>query len=287
VNISYTAWSFGSVLKPTSAGLRKDQKSFKKMDEQTEDFFQGGETELGLQPDFLVAGNHNDGGGADAFYEDIGDVDYTEVSGTAAPDSAAGMDTMQFPPAVMVMDEEAVSEGAFASKKDVGLLGFDGDEHLPEGFMMNAQGDDMTLPDGNVTSPGLVDALPQSASGPKTSDEAPMSKWNKEFHEVLKTRKDEENSAKALAVESAQKELEEFQALREKRREGRMAKNRSDEQQKLEDMEADLENDNSWQRVNKMVELQQDTVEGARDKKRIIDVLIKLKNDEETAAALS
>jgi hypothetical protein len=66
-----------------------------------------------------------------------------------------------------------------------------------------------------------------------------------------------------------------------------MAKNRSDEQQKLEDMEADLENDNSWQRVVKMVELQQDSVEGMRDSKRMIDVLIKMKNDPERAVALS
>jgi hypothetical protein len=51
-------------------------------------------------------------------------------------------------------------------------------------------------------------------------------------------------------------------------------------------MEADLENDNSWQRVVKMVELQQDSVDGMRDSKRMIDVLIKMKNDPERALVL-
>jgi hypothetical protein len=114
-----------------------------------------------------------------------------------------------------------------------------------------------------------------------------MAKWNREFQEVLKDRKEEENAAKAAHLEQARKDLEEFQAQREKKKEARMAKNRSDEQQKLEDMEADLENDNSWQRVVKMVELQQDSVDGMRDSKRMIDVLIKMKNDPERAVALS
>jgi hypothetical protein len=258
------------------------------MDDQPGDFFQGEDADFGGQPDFAAPAAPTEGG--DAFYEDIGDVDYTDVSGAAAPD--AGMDAMQFPPAVMVMDEGAGGpELDFGGGEDNGMMDFAGNEAPPDVMMMGPPpGEEMTPSDGDVFSdaaPNVIDPMTEPEVETKPPEESPMAKWNKEFQDVLKARKDEENEAKAAAVESAQKELEEFQAMREKKREARMAKNRSDEQQKLEDMEADLENDNSWQRVNKMVELQQDTVEGARDKKRIIDVLIKLKNDKEIATALS
>ena len=116
---------------------------------------------------------------------------------------------------------------------------------------------------------------------------SPMAKWNNEWQVTLKGRKDEENAAKGSAVEQAQADLAAFQAEREARREAKMAKNRSDEQDKLEAIEADLENDNSWQRVVKMVELSHDSAEGSSDCGRMRDVLISLKNDTERAAILA
>jgi Clathrin light chain len=65
-----------------------------------------------------------------------------------------------------------------------------------------------------------------------------------------------------------------------------MAKNRQDEQEKLEAIEADLENDNSWQRVCKMVDLSHDAAEGSADVSRMRDVLIFLKNDTTKALEL-
>eukprot|EP00538_Stauroneis_constricta_P003812 CAMPEP_0119548158 /NCGR_PEP_ID=MMETSP1352-20130426/2147_1 /TAXON_ID=265584 /ORGANISM="Stauroneis constricta, Strain CCMP1120" /LENGTH=80 /DNA_ID=CAMNT_0007593347 /DNA_START=1 /DNA_END=243 /DNA_ORIENTATION=- len=62
-------------------------------------------------------------------------------------------------------------------------------------------------------------------------------------------------------------------------REKRMSKNREDEQAKLEAIEADLDNGNSWQRVCRMVELSQDSAENSEDTKRMRDILILLKND--------
>lgn len=114
-----------------------------------------------------------------------------------------------------------------------------------------------------------------------------MAKWNDEWQATLLARKDEENSIKASHVEKAREEIAAFQAEREKRRESRMAKNRSDEQDKLEAIEADLENDNSWQRVVKMIELNQDSGEGAVDTGRMKDVLVRLKNEPARADALS
>lgn len=116
---------------------------------------------------------------------------------------------------------------------------------------------------------------------------SPMAKWNEEWQELLKQRKDEENARKAELVETARVALEQFAAEREQRREAKMAKNREDEQAKLEAIEADLENDNSWQKVCKMVELSHDSTAKAQDVKRMRDILILLKNETSRAEALS
>lgn len=122
---------------------------------------------------------------------------------------------------------------------------------------------------------------------PVEKEESPMTKWNNEWQVILKERKDAENAAKAEQVEAARLELENFQKQRETKRETRMAKNRSDEQSKLEAMEADLENDNSWQKAVKLVDFQQDSVEGGSDVSRMRDVMITLKNDATRAVALA
>ena len=119
-----------------------------------------------------------------------------------------------------------------------------------------------------------------------SAEPTPMSKWNDEWQTTLLARKDEENATKATTVEKAREDIEKFQAEREKRRESRMAKNRSDEQDKLEAIEADLENDNSWQRAVKMIELNQDSSDGAVDTGRMKDVLVLLKNEPKMADAL-
>lgn len=113
-----------------------------------------------------------------------------------------------------------------------------------------------------------------------------MQKWNEDWQVTLSARKDEENAMKAEMVEAARVYLEKFQADKEAKRESKMAKNREDEQAKLEAIEADLENDNSWQKVCKMVELSQDSATQGEDVKRMRDVLILLKNEPARAAAV-
>ena len=119
------------------------------------------------------------------------------------------------------------------------------------------------------------------------AESSPMAKWNEEWQQTLLSRKDEENSVKSAQVEKAREEIAAFQAEREKRREARMAKNRSDEQDKLEAIEADLENDNSWQKVVKIIELNQDSAEGSVDTGRMRDILVLMKNEPERAEALT
>lgn len=121
---------------------------------------------------------------------------------------------------------------------------------------------------------------------PATMEPSIMQKWNEEWQVTLAKRKDEENAARAELVESARVTLEKFQADKEAKREAKMAKNREDEQAKLEAIEADLENDNSWQRVCKMIELQHDGAHEGEDVKRMRDVLILLKNEPARAAAV-
>jgi len=121
----------------------------------------------------------------------------------------------------------------------------------------------------------------EEPSGP-----TPMQIWNEQWQETLLARKDEENAKKAEFVEASRQEMETFLAQREQKREQRMAKNREDEQEKLEAIEADLENDNSWQRVCKMVDLSHDAKQDSVDVSRMRDTLIFLKNDTTKAVEL-
>lgn len=141
-----------------------------------------------------------------------------------------------------------------------------------------------TVSDDEEDSPGFGSA---GGAALVPAEPTPMAKWNDEWQATLLRRKDEENATKASHVETAREEVAAFQAEREKRREARMAKNRSDEQDKLEAIEADLENDNSWQRVVKMIELNQDSSDGAVDTGRMKDVLVLLKNEPTRADALT
>jgi len=119
------------------------------------------------------------------------------------------------------------------------------------------------------------------------SGPSPMQKWNEEWQQVLMERKDAENAKKAEFIAAAEEAMKTFQEQRESKREAKIAKNRQDEQAKLEAIEADLENDNSWQRVCKMVELSHDSASEAADVKRMRDTMILLKNEAARATVLS
>lgn len=151
-----------------------------------------------------------------------------------------------------------------------------------------------------ASAPGVVEdvdddeeEMPSSAAAYGSTDQlvvaesTPMAKWNEEWQITLQSRKDDESSTKAAHIAKAEADIAAFQAEREKCREARMAKNRSDEQDKLEAIEADLENDNSWQKVVKMIELNQDSSEGAVDTSRMKDILVLLKNDPAVAGAVT
>jgi len=161
---------------------------------------------------------------------------------------------------------------------------------------VNDDDDDALLNGGGGGNPMDKLALSSTMS-------TPMSKWNDEYQAILNQRKDEENTAKATYVAKAAEDVKAFLLEREKRREARMAKNRCDEQDKLEAIEADLENDNSWQKVVKMIDLTTaagvESSTGKKDKddkatpiipedvSRMKDILVLMKNDPAKASAMS
>jgi Clathrin light chain len=120
-----------------------------------------------------------------------------------------------------------------------------------------------------------------------SNEPTPMQIWNSEWQATLLARKEEENARKAEFVEEARIAMETFSRERALKREATGAKNREDEQATMEAIEADLENDHSWQRVCKLVELQAETTDKSQDVKRMRDVMIFLKNETTKAVALS
>jgi len=229
---------------------------------------------------------------ADSGY--IGEVDATEPG---APVPA---------PAVLVLEDpsQPVLADGYSNIPDQ-LDGFavppahDGFAVPPahDGFAVPPAHDGFAVPpahDGFAVPPAHDGfAVPQSDMGmmpdpePQEDVVSPMSEWNQAWQVVLRERKDNENALKAEHVESARKDLDTFNEQRYVKREAKMVQNRSEEQTKLEAMEADLENDNSWQRVVKLIDLQQDTIDDGWDVSRMRDVVIMLKNDKTRAAALA
>ena len=134
--------------------------------------------------------------------------------------------------------------------------------------------------------PPVVEGSEEVTTTDLVDSKSAMTAFMEEFQETLKARKEEENRAKSEAIAQAEQDLKLIAQQREMKREAKMSKNRSEEQSKLEAMEADLENDNSWQRVVKLVDLTQDGRDGAEDTKRMRDVFIVLKNDTNKALQL-
>jgi len=141
---------------------------------------------------------------------------------------------------------------------------------------------------GEAPPPVFVDN-PEDLPAPVLEPEepSPLSKWNEQWQVTLRERKEHENEVKAEQVNTARAETDAFLEERAVKLSSRQSSNRTAEEEKLRSMQEDLEQDNSWQRVVKMVELTQDSVEKSAEIKRMRDMLIFLKNDTERAVLLS
>ena len=135
--------------------------------------------------------------------------------------------------------------------------------------------------------PPVATSSPSSSSEPFPAPVSPaksssppldaMAAWNEEWSTKLAARKDAEDAAKAAAIAQASSDASHFDLARSKAREATSLKNRNEEQVKLEALEADLESVNPWERVVKLVDIQQDK-EGP-DLSRMRSILIQLKNE--------
>lgn len=142
---------------------------------------------------------------------------------------------------------------------------------------------------GEAPPPVLVGDSPEDLPAPVQEPEepSPLAKWNEQWQVTLRERKEHENEVKAEQVNTARSETDAFLEERAVKLTSRQSNNRTAEEEKLRSMQEDLEKDNSWQRVVKMVELTQDSVEKSAEIKRMRDMLIFLKNDTERAVLLS
>ncbi|CAM9738600.1 unnamed protein product, partial [Phaeothamnion confervicola] len=116
----------------------------------------------------------------------------------------------------------------------------------------------------------LLPCLSPSAAG---SDF--MGQWEARLREKATLEKQKEAEAK----EAARKERNKFMADRAAMREAKMAQNRTQEQVFLEQLEADLESDNPWERVVNLVDTQADVSKEFQDAGRMRSIFIQLKND--------
>ena len=222
----------------------------------------------------------------DSGFAFIGDAPPVAVEGDAAPFIG---DVNEAPPADMGYAAPAGDMGFAAGPSDD--MGFAG---APEGDAFASPPDAFAAPPAEDTPIILGGPPPEDVAPPEEAPAEPvepaepsaMQKWNAEWQETLAARKEEENAKKAEMVEAARVSMEKFNKDLETKREAKAAKNREDEQAKLEAIEADLENDNSWQRVCKMIELSHDSAGNTEDTKRMRDVLILLKNEPARAAAV-
>jgi hypothetical protein len=126
-------------------------------------------------------------------------------------------------------------------------------------------------------APPPVEAPP---AAPLVDAPNPMAKWHTLHQENLTTRKAADDTASTQAKVEAKSDLAEFHIAREAARESKMAKNRNEEQVKLEALEADLESINPWERVVKLIDLQvgADAPDGG-EVGRMRDIMIQLKNE--------
>jgi len=202
-------------------------------------------------------------------------ADFDDDNAFAAPPSELADDApiVLGPPDDYGNDDDMLGFAAPPAEEFVGTV----DETDPFVCMIPPAGEAAaTLDDDDTPAPTQMVAMEPS----------PMAKFNEAWQQTLVERKDEENAKKAEYLAKADTDLKTFAIQREQKRENKMKANRADEQEKLEAIEADLENDNSWQKVCKMVELNLESNTESADVKRMRDVLIVLKNDTQKATLL-
>ena len=116
---------------------------------------------------------------------------------------------------------------------------------------------------------GMGFGAPDAGMGMPAPQSSAMDEFTRKWEAEIQAKDDEEQEAKKLAVVKARGELEKAESERLVLRDSNMAKNRSEEQLLMEQIEADMEAENPWARVIKLVDLQAEHSDKNLDVSRI------------------
>ncbi|CAM9534315.1 unnamed protein product [Chrysoparadoxa australica] len=125
--------------------------------------------------------------------------------------------------------------------------------------------------------PAVVDSL--SLPEPEALADNALTRFEAEWAVKLQEKAQKEEALRLEAIEAAKVDLETFTSERANQRETRQTSNRNAEQVFLEQLEADLESENPWERIVSLVDTQADQTEPFQDTQRMRTVFIQLKND--------
>ena len=104
------------------------------------------------------------------------------------------------------------------------------------------------------------------------------------FDAAVNKRRDAEAALVTKNQAEAKSQLAQLETERQTTFQGRMQANREKEQVKMEQMAADNESPNPWERVVSLVDLQADAVAAAGDTSRMRQVFIQMKNSAKASA---
>ena len=104
------------------------------------------------------------------------------------------------------------------------------------------------------------------------------------FDAAVNKRRDDEAALVTKNQAEAKSALAQLETERQTQFQGRMQANREKEQVKMEQIVADNESPNPWERVVSLVDLQADAVAAAGDTSRMRQVFIQMKNSAKASA---
>jgi hypothetical protein len=106
-----------------------------------------------------------------------------------------------------------------------------------------------------------------------------LTEWEAEWEQELMAKNAEQEQTASANREQAAKDLEQFNAEKDTAREANQSKNRNEEQVLLEQLEADLDSDNPWERVVNLVDIEARDNDDKSDVSRMRQLFIQLKTE--------
>eukprot|EP00617_Octactis_speculum_P024708 CAMPEP_0185765330 /NCGR_PEP_ID=MMETSP1174-20130828/28806_1 /TAXON_ID=35687 /ORGANISM="Dictyocha speculum, Strain CCMP1381" /LENGTH=128 /DNA_ID=CAMNT_0028448393 /DNA_START=71 /DNA_END=457 /DNA_ORIENTATION=- len=113
----------------------------------------------------------------------------------------------------------------------------------------------------------------------ETFDNSKLEEFNAKWDLDLQEKDDKEKLEKETMEAKARQEHADWNAERELKRDGRSTANREEEQVLCEQIEGEIESENPWERVFKLVDLQKEHTDGRSDVNRMKGIFRKMKNE--------